>query len=117
MDHSEKKITLLKSLLLLQTTVLVAYTICAVSTEGWTLFQKIVQNIAAFGWSGQFNVDFICYLTLSGLWIMWRQKFSSSSIAIAVVAMIIGIMAFAPYLLYLLAKENGDLKKVLLGER
>jgi hypothetical protein len=54
---------------------------------------------------------------LSGIWIVWRNKFAPVSILVAVVAMIIGIMAFAPYLLYLLITEKGDLKKVLLGER
>jgi hypothetical protein len=48
---------------------------------------------------------------------MWRNKFSISSIIFAVIATIIGIIVFAPYLLYLLTKEKGDLKKVLLGDR
>jgi len=48
---------------------------------------------------------------------MWRNKFSASSIIIAVIATIIGIMVFAPYVLYLVQKEDGDLKKVLLGDR
>jgi hypothetical protein len=117
MNYSSKKVAVLKYLLLTQTIVLVVYTTYAINREGWTLFQSIIDNIKAFGWNGQFNLDFSCYLILSGLWIMWRQKFSFSSIAFAVVVMIIGIIAFAPYLLYLLMKENGDLKKVLVGER
>jgi hypothetical protein len=48
---------------------------------------------------------------------MWRNKFSAKSIAIGFIAMILGIIAFAPYLLFLLIKENGNLKKVLLGDR
>lgn len=31
--------------------------------------------------------------------------------------MVMGIMVFAPYLLYLLTKEKGDLKKLLIGNR
>ena len=117
MNHSDNKIFPLKSLLIIQTIVLIAYTIYVTKIEGWTLFQKIIDNVTTFSWSGQFNLDFSCYLILSGLWIMWRQKFSLYSIAFAVMAMIIGIIAFAPYILYLLRKENGNLKKVLLGER
>lgn len=109
--------TFLKFLLFVQTLTLIVYTTYAVNNEGWTLFQIIIDNILAFNWNGQFNLDFSCYLTLSGIWIMWRNKFSLPSIIIAVVAMIIGIMFFAPYLLYLLAKEQGNLKKVLWGEQ
>ena len=62
-------------------------------------------------------LDFSSYLILSGLWVMWRNKFSPKSILTAIIAMIVGIMVFAPYLLYLVIKENGDIKKVLIGER
>lgn len=48
---------------------------------------------------------------------MWRNKFAPAAIVLGLSAMIIGIMAFAPYVLYLLTKENGDLKKVLIGDR
>jgi len=68
-------------------------------------------------WSGQFNLDFLCYLALSGLWIMWRNKFSGKSILVGTVAMILGIVFFAPYLLWLMNKEKGDLKRVLVGDR
>ncbi|TAE54100.1 MAG: hypothetical protein EAZ89_06925, partial [Bacteroidetes bacterium] len=100
-----------------QTIALIAYTGYAVQNEGWILFQVLTDNITALNWNGQFNLDFSCYLMLSGIWIMWRNKFTPFFILFAVVAMIIGIMAFAPYLLYLLITEKGDLKKVLWGER
>ncbi|HRH50763.1 MAG TPA: hypothetical protein PLP23_18570 [Panacibacter sp.] len=48
---------------------------------------------------------------------MWRSKFSASSVVMALIAMIIGFMAFAPYMLYLIISANGNLKKVLLGEQ
>ncbi len=108
---------LLMLLLAVQTLALAVYTIFTVQQEGWTLFQVFFEHVIALDWNGQFNLDFSCYLTLSGLWIMWRNQFSLPSLLIAVVAMVIGIMAFAPYLLYLLTKEKGDIKKVLVGER
>jgi hypothetical protein len=115
MAQSDKSKIFLKSLLFFQTAAMVIYTVYAVQHEGWSLFEIFTGNIAAFNWEGQFNLDFSCYLALSGLWIMWRNKFSWSSIIIAITAMIIGIMVFAPYLMYLLTKEKGDLKKVLAG--
>lgn len=117
MNDSKNKQILLKSLLAIQTLALIAYTIYAVNNEGWTLFQVFTGNMTAFNWNGQFNLDFSCYLTLSGIWIMWRNKFSISSIVFAIIAMIIGIMAFAPYLMYVLTTEKGDLRKVLLGHQ
>jgi hypothetical protein len=117
MIQTKNSQTLLKSLLIIQTIVLLVYTGFAIQNEGWTLFTIFTNNIAALNWNGQFNADFSCYLALSGIWIMWRNKFSISSIIFAVIAAIIGIIVFAPYLLYLLTKEKGDLKKVLLGDR
>lgn len=111
------KLLLLRSLLIAQTITVLVYTFFAFQAEGANLFQIFVANILSLNWSGQFNLDFSCYLTLSGIWIMWRDKFQATSIFIGVVAMILGIIFFAPYLLYLLAKENGNIKKILVGER
>lgn len=115
MVQSGKKQTLLKTLLLFQTAALVVYTVYAVNNEGWSLFRIFTGNITALSWDGQFNLDFSCYLTLSGLWIMWRNQFSRSSVIIAIIATVIGIIVFAPYLLFLLVKEKGDIRKVLVG--
>jgi hypothetical protein len=117
MTLSKKHQSVLKTILIFQTLALLVYTSFAVKSEGWTLFQVLINNITALKWNGQFNLDFSCYLLLSGIWIVWRNKFSGSSFIIASIAMIIGIIAFAPYLLYLIIKENGDLKKVLLGKQ
>lgn len=111
-----KKLNVFKALLIFQTISVLIYSLLAYQQEGANLFEVFISNIRSFRWSGQFNLDFSSYLTLSGLWIMWRNKFSVGSIALGVAAMIVGIMLFAPYLLYLLSKEKGDLKKVLTGE-
>jgi hypothetical protein len=51
------------------------------------------------------------------LWMMRRNKISGISILTGTVAMILGIVFFAPYLLWLMFKENGEIKRVLVGER
>lgn len=117
MTESKNSITLLKLLLIFQTVIVLTYTGLSIKSEGWTLFTIFMGNISSLNWNGQFNLDFSCYLILSGLWIMWRNRFSISSILFAVIAMIIGIIVFAPYVLYLLTKEKGDLQKVLVGDR
>ena len=107
----------LKIILVTQTVGLLIYTLITIQNDGLNFLQKAIEFATSLQWIGQFSVDFSCYLLLSGLWIMWRNEFSTSSIAIAVVCMILGIIVFAPYLLYLLSKEKGDLKKVLVGNR
>lgn len=107
----------LKTLLIAQTSLLLIYTFLAFKNEGANLFGVFLDNIQALNWNGQFNLDFACYLTLSGLWIMWRNKFSVSSIVFGLVAMILGIIVFAPYILSLLIREKGNLKSVLIGAR
>lgn len=106
-----------KTLLVVQTIGLLSYTFIAFQTEGASLLSVFLTNIKSFTWTGQFNLDFLCYLTLSGLWIMWRNKFSGKSILIGIVAMILGIIFFAPYLLWLMYSEKEDFKRVLIGER
>lgn len=108
---------LLTGLLISQTAVLIIYTIIAINNEGTNFLAIAFSNIQSFKWNGQFNLDFSCYLSLSGLWIMWRNKFTPKYIVIGLAAMILGIIFFAPYLLYLLTKENGNLEKVFIGDR
>jgi hypothetical protein len=107
----------LKGLLIVQTVLVLFYTGLAFKNDGTDLLGVFLYNIQSVNWNGQFNLDFSCYLVLSGLWIVWRDKFSTSSIVVGLVASIIGIIVFAPYLLYLIIKEKGNLKKVLLGVR
>ncbi|GAB3973567.1 hypothetical protein GCM10028806_27680 [Spirosoma terrae] len=107
----------LKGLLIVQTVLVLVYTGLAFKNDGTDLLGVFLYNIQSVNWNGQFNLDFSCYLVLSGLWIVWRDKFSTSSIIVGLVASIIGIIVFAPYLLYLIIKEKGNLKKVLLGVR
>jgi hypothetical protein len=108
---------LFKTLLVFQTLGLLAYTYVAYKAEGINLFSVFIKNVTALNWSGQFNLDFLCYLFLSGLWIMWRNKFNVKSIFIGTVAMILGIVFFAPYLFWLITKENGNLNRVFCGDR
>ncbi|MBA4304413.1 MAG: hypothetical protein C0424_09335 [Sphingobacteriaceae bacterium] len=104
-------------LLSIQTLAVLVYTFVAVSNEGIDLLSYFLGNVKALGWSGQFNLDFGCYLLLSGLWVLWRHQFSAIGWLLAPVVAVLGIVAFAPYLIYLLWQCRGDLPKVLLGER
>ncbi|WP_461443218.1 hypothetical protein [Maribacter sp.] len=117
MTEKHHKQLFLKVLLVLQTIGLLIYTIIAIKNDGGNFLARAQEFILSMKWIGQFSLDFQCYLMLSALWIAWRNKFSGQSIAFSIIALMLGIIVFAPYLLYLLIKEKGDLKRVLIGER
>lgn len=111
-----KKNTLILSLLALQTLVMIGYSFVAMRS-GENLFEIFFRSMLNGDWAGQFNVDFLCYLILSGIWIMWRGNFRPLSIAIGSVASILGMVFFAPYLMWLTYIHRGDWQKILMGER
>jgi hypothetical protein len=115
-SYTINKSLLFKMLLLSLSLTVAVYTGMVIQKEGINFFAVFIENMLAVNWNGQFHIDFMCYLILSGLWIMWRERFSVSSIALACCAMVIGFIFLAPYVLYLLAKENGNFKKVLTGD-
>jgi hypothetical protein len=108
---------LLKALLAIQALSLIVYTIYVGTAHGWNFLDVALTSVKSISWSGQFALDFNCYLMLSAVWIAWRNNYTLPSIIIAIIAMIMGIIVFAPYLLYLLTKEKGSIPKVLLGDR
>lgn len=108
---------LFKSLLVIQVFILFIYTAICIIQKGGNLFEVYLNDILSYNWNGQFNLDFSFYLMLSAIWIVWRNKYSIKSVLLASIAMIVGFLVFAPYILYLLKKENGSIKHVLIGKR
>jgi hypothetical protein len=95
---------------------LTVYTLFVGSNHGWNLLPIFFSNIVEMTWSGQFNLDFMTFLGLSGIWVAWRHQFSASGIALGVVAFFGGMMFLAPYLLYVSVQASGDVKVLLLGK-
>jgi len=60
------------------------------------------------GWQGQFNYDFVCFIVLVSIWIMWRHNFSIKGIVLGLITPFGGILYLAPYLfiISILAKDN-----------
>lgn len=112
-----KRQPILVLILIVQTLLVLTYTLYVGSKEGWIFLQVATTNLASLTWNGQFTIDFSSYLLFSGLWIAWRGKFSLTSILLGIVASILGFIVFAPYFIWLLYKENGELLKVLTGSR
>ena len=94
-----------------------AYSSVVISKHGWNLFTVFFGDMFAMNWAGQFNTDFTCFLTLSGLWLAWRHKFTPMGILFGVLGFFGGIMVLAPFLLYISIKDKGNISKMLLGNR
>jgi len=56
--------------------VLSAYTAVVINSHGVDLFAVFFGDMAKLAWPGQFNLDFMLMLALSGLWVSWRHRFS-----------------------------------------
>jgi hypothetical protein len=92
-----------------------AYTALVVRDHGPSLFPQFFGAIAERDWQGQFNLDFMFLLSLSGLWVAWRNRFSRAGIVLGALAFLLGAPFLSAYLLVLLAQAKGDLRRVLLG--
>ena len=103
-------------LLIIMFACIVGYTAVAVVNHGWNLLAVFFGDMAAMTWAGQFNLDFTCFLALSGLWLAWRHHFSPGGLALGVLSFLGGIMVLAPYLFFASFKANGDMKVLLLGK-
>lgn len=97
--------------------LIIAYTSFVIVDHGWDLVPIFFGDIAKMAWPGQFNVDFSCFLILSGLWVAWRNNFSAAGLALAPVASFGGALFLSAYLLFLSFQERGDMASLLLGSK
>ena len=106
--------SVLKSVLWIMFCGLAVYTAAVVIAEGPDLVSVFLGDIFAMNWSGQFNLDFLCYLVLSAFWVAWRHGFSGGGLALAAVASVGGVLFFAPYLLIQSARV-ASIRELVLG--
>ncbi|MFY8208818.1 MAG: hypothetical protein ACOVOE_05715 [Caulobacter sp.] len=97
--------------------VIVGYTSVTIANHGWNLVPIFFGDMAAMGWPGQFNLDFFCFLLLSGLWVSWRGRFRPAALGLGVLAVFGGMLFLSIYLLIALSRSKGDMHQVLLGDR
>ena len=106
-----------RAFLVTVTLAILGYTAVVGVNHGWNLVPIFIGEIVAMTWLGQFNLDFMCFLLLSGVWTAWRNNFTPKGLALGAVAVFFGIMFLAPYLLLLSFKEKGNAKAILVGNR
>ena len=97
--------------------VIVVYTTIVVSNHGLGLLTVFFGDMAKMAWPGQFNLDFMTFLLLSGLWVSWRNEFSPGGLLLGVVAVFGGMLFLSTYLLVLSFQHGGDIEAMVLGNR
>lgn len=107
----------LRALLVLMIVVLLAYTGVVGQAHGWNLLPVFFGDIGAMTWPGQFNLDFLCLLMFSGLWLAWRHDFTLGGLALGLCGLVGGTIVLAPYLLFMTFRTRGDVRVLLLGTR
>lgn len=108
--------TAFRILLVVLWTTIAVYTGIVIANHGWGLLAIFFADMAAMGWSGQFNLDFTSLLTLSALWVAWRHQFSRGGLALALLAFFGGGLFLTTYLFVVSITAKGDMKEVLLGK-
>ena len=96
-------------------TTVVVYTMIVISNHGLGLLPIFFGDIAKMEWPGQFNLDFLGFLVLSGFWLAWRHHFTPFGLALGVVGLFGGVPVLAAYLIATSIAVNGDVKALLLG--
>lgn len=107
--------TFLRIFLIMIFTVVALYTGVVVANHGVNLLPVFFGDIARMAWPGQFNLDFMGMLALSGLWVAWRHRFRASGIALGICAFFGGVVFLSAYLLVESFRSAGDIRTLLLG--
>ena len=92
------------------------YTSTTIANHGPALFGVFFGDMMAMAWPGQFNLDFMCFLIFSGLWLAWRHHFSPGGIALGIGGVLLGAPYLSIYLLITSFRVHGDVRMLLLGE-
>ena len=94
--------------------VILGYTSVTIANHGMNLISIFFGDMATMAWPGQFNLDFMFMLTLSGLWVAWRHQFTPGGLALGLLAFFGGAMFLSTYLLILTSRDR-DVRRLLLG--
>jgi hypothetical protein len=110
-------VTAFRILLIALCAILTGYTGVVIWNHGMGLFAVFFGDMAALGWPGQFNLDFMFMLTLSGLWVAWRHQFSAAGLVLGLLAFLGGSLFLTVYLCVLSWLTRGDMEQMLMGRR
>jgi hypothetical protein len=92
------------------------YTGVTIGKHGPNLLPVFFGDIGKFTWPGQFDLDFMCMLALSAIWVAWRHLFSAADLGLAILAFFGGTGFLSAYLLVVSLRAKGRTGEVLLGQ-
>ena len=93
------------------------YTLGVIASHGMNLLPVFFGGLVKMQWQGQFNLDFLCMLLLSGLWVSWRHQFSFAGVVLGLVAVFGGALFLSAYLFVESFRVKGDVRALLCGNR
>jgi hypothetical protein len=105
-----------RALLITLWMTIAGYTAVVVANHGLGLLPIFFGDMATMAWPGQFNLDFLCMLTLSGLWVSWRHHFSAAGLVLGLLALFGGAFFLTAYLLVVSVQAKGQMHHILLGK-
>lgn len=108
--------TLFRILLALICVAIYGYTAVVVAHHGLNLFPVFFGDLVKLMWPGQFNLDFMCLLMLSGLWVSYRHRFRPLGLLLGFGAFVGGASFLSVYLLIESFRARGDVSALLLGQ-
>jgi hypothetical protein len=106
----------LRLLLVLIFSAIALYTGAVIARHGIGLLPVFFGDMAQLGWPGQFNLDFMCLLALSALWVAWRHRFGAAGLGLGAAAFLGGALFLSVYL-FVESFRAGDVRGLLLGPR
>jgi hypothetical protein len=107
--------TVLRVVLSIMFVAIVGYTSVVIGHHGMGLFSIFFGDMATMGWPGQFNLDFMCMLLLSGLWVSFRHQFRAPGILLGLCAVFGGATFLSLYLFVESFRLKGDVTSLVLG--
>ena len=95
---------------------LCAYTAAVTIRHGADFLPVFFGDMTKLNWPGQFNLDFMCLLAFSALWVAWRHRFQPIGLLLGLVAFFGGTPFLCVYLLIHSFRSGGDVRKLLTGD-
>jgi hypothetical protein len=108
--------TLFRIFLVTIIAVVGVYTAIVIANHGMGLYPIFFADMQDMTWRGQFNLDFLCFLIMSGVWVAWRHAFSATGLVLGFAAFNLGAPFLAAYLLVESGRNKGDSAAILLGK-
>jgi hypothetical protein len=116
LDGSKERVmTAFRVLLVAIFATIVVYTSLVIANHGLGLLSIFLGDMQKMGWPGQFNLDFVGFLLLSGFWLAWRHHFSPLGLALGVFGFFGGAPVLTAYLFITSFTVNGDVRALLMG--